>query len=110
MQSRRQLTVPFIFVGTLFLLILVFTQIMAAVQTMTETPLNEAGQVHEMFRAENGELWISDFLVDEIWQVDPSSGAYTVYENLAEAVDPIRSVRQWHQCIELQQNPRYCNE
>ncbi len=87
MHSKRQRSTLVILLGTILLLILIFFQSPADTQTMQETPLNEKGLVHELFRAANGELWISDFLADEIWQVDPKSGSYTVYENMVGASD-----------------------
>ncbi len=52
-----------------------------------EAALNPAGQVHELFRDEQGLLWASDYLAGEIWQIEPITGAYTVYEKLTGASD-----------------------
>jgi streptogramin lyase len=50
-----------------------------------EAALNPQGQVHELYRDGQGDLWVSDYFAGEIWRVNPATKAYTVYENLAGA-------------------------
>ena len=50
-----------------------------------EAALNPQGQAYELFLDGQGELWISDYFAGEIWRVNPTTKAYTVYENLAGA-------------------------
>jgi len=52
-----------------------------------EAALNPDGLVHELFRDNQGKLWVSDYTAGEIWKVDPVSNAYTVYEGLVSASD-----------------------
>ncbi len=87
MELGRPLKSLIALIGTATLLILVITQGIADTPTMKETPLNENGLVYEMYRAGNGELWISDWLAGEIWRVNPTSNIYTVYEGLLGASD-----------------------
>lgn len=52
-----------------------------------EAPLNPNGEAYEINLDDSGKLWISDFSSQEIWGVDPVSGAYAVYSVSASPVD-----------------------
>ncbi|MDX1616149.1 MAG: hypothetical protein R3300_17690 [Candidatus Promineifilaceae bacterium] len=52
-----------------------------------ELALNPSGGVREVNGDADGGLWISDFDADEIWHVQPASGAYTVYQGLSAPTD-----------------------
>lgn len=60
-----------------------FTGALSAIEIPgKEAPLNPNGQVHELFRDGQGNLWISDYFAGEIWRVNSLTGQYTVYEGL----------------------------
>ena len=47
-----------------------------------ESELNPTGAAYEINIGPEGHLWISDFGANEIWQVNPVSGAYNVYQGI----------------------------
>ena len=55
-----------------------------------EAALNPLGGAFELNVDDQGQLWISDYDADEIWKVEPDSGAYTVYENIPTPSDARR--------------------
>jgi len=55
--------------------------------TAQETDLNPAGEVYEMNPDAAGNLWISDYGANQIWRVDPTTDAYTIYEDMTSAAD-----------------------
>jgi streptogramin lyase len=55
-----------------------------------ETGLNPSGTAYELNRDEQGDLWISDYGADQIWQVTPATGVYTIYQDMANATDARR--------------------
>jgi streptogramin lyase len=64
-----------------------FQHLEAAAVDGREAALNHSGQVWEINLDDAGNLWISDFKADEIWQVHPASGAYTIYQELQAPAD-----------------------
>jgi streptogramin lyase len=46
---------------------------------LEEADLTAFGQVYEINRGADGQLYISDYGAQELWRVDPVTGAYTVY-------------------------------
>ncbi|MEJ2210684.1 MAG: hypothetical protein P8129_16825 [Anaerolineae bacterium] len=52
-----------------------------------EINLNPEGAAYEINLGPSGHLWISDFSADEIWQVDPTTAAYTVYQGIQAPSD-----------------------
>jgi uncharacterized repeat protein (TIGR01451 family) len=61
-----------------------------ATGTAQEAALNPGGEAYEINLDASGYFWISDLNANEIWQVEPVSGAYTVYQNI-EAPSDARS-------------------
>jgi streptogramin lyase len=55
-----------------------------------ETGLDPLGTAYELNRDEQGDLWISDYGADQIWQVTPATGVYTIYQDMANATDARR--------------------
>lgn len=49
--------------------------------------LNPAGEAYEINQSTDGLLWISDKDGNEIRQIDPATGAYTVYQDIATPSD-----------------------
>ncbi|MBN1400087.1 MAG: hypothetical protein JXA74_04575, partial [Anaerolineae bacterium] len=47
-----------------------------------EAPLNQEGQAFELHLDGLGRLWISDYNANEIWQVNPETGACTLFGDL----------------------------
>ena len=84
---NTKLTLLVVAGSILILLGLVITESLRAGMDAQEAALNPNGYVHELYRDPQGKLWISDYLVGEIWRVDPDTNAYTVYENLLGASD-----------------------
>jgi streptogramin lyase len=57
-------------------------------KSAAEMALNqETGTAYEVNGDESGALWISDYDADEIWQVDPVQGVYTIYQGIAAPSD-----------------------
>lgn len=52
-----------------------------------EADLTSDGTVYEVNRGADGQLYISDYDAQEIWRVDPASGAYTLYQGVGSVVD-----------------------
>ena len=86
MKKTKRRLLPLIFLITILLLTVIGGAVTANLSGR-ETPLNPDGYVYEVFRDDSGELWISDYFVDEIWRVNPTSGAYTIYSDLVGASD-----------------------
>ena len=55
-----------------------------------ETPLNIDGSAYEINIDAAGNLWISDYGADEIWQVNPATAAYTIYQGIQAPSDARR--------------------
>ncbi len=47
-----------------------------------EASLATGGQAYEINRGPTGTLYVSDNQANEIWRIDPNSGAYTVYQGI----------------------------
>ncbi len=86
MKAKGIFTLLVLFTG-FALLLLVLNRAIAAGMAGKETPLNPEGQPFELFRDNQGELWISDFWAGEIWRVNPVSRDYTIYGGLEGASD-----------------------
>ena len=78
-----------LFIGFM-LMMSFFYLVAAAVPNGQEAPLNPSGGAFELNVDGDGRLWISDYDAEEIWQVEPASGVYTVYENIPLPVDARR--------------------
>jgi virginiamycin B lyase len=88
MSARRQLTIllaPLLAFAALSLLL--FSIASATAIPAHEAALNPDGAAYEVNRDDRGDLWISDDGAAEIWQVNPPTGAYTVYQGLSHASD-----------------------
>jgi streptogramin lyase len=59
----------------------------AAQPVVSEVNLNPSGAVYEVNADAHGNLWISDYQANQIWQMNPSTGQYTIYQNLNKAND-----------------------
>jgi streptogramin lyase len=55
--------------------------------TTQETWLDFTGTAYEINPDTQGNLWISDDGANQIWQVNPASGVYTIYPGMANASD-----------------------
>ncbi len=87
MQYSRLFTPLLVLIGAVLFLVLIFAQGIADTPANKEAPLNPDGLVYEMSRDDNGKLWITDYMENEIWKVDPATGNYTVYDGLYGASD-----------------------
>jgi streptogramin lyase len=56
-----------------------------------EASLNPEGRVYEVNLGAEGRLWISDSGAEEIWALDPATGAYTVYHGGGRVSDARQS-------------------
>ena len=54
---------------------------------VSETNLNPSGTVYEINPDAQGNLWVTDNGADEIRQVNPATGVYTIYHNMDHAND-----------------------
>jgi streptogramin lyase len=52
-----------------------------------EMNLTPGGDVYEVNPDARGDLWLSDYDTSQVWQLKPSTGAYTVYQGLHSASD-----------------------
>lgn len=50
---------------------------LAGAATFSELDTNNQGEAYELFPAENGNLWLSDYGAGEVRQINPSGGVYT---------------------------------
>jgi len=48
---------------------------------------NPGGDAWELNRDQNGHLWISDYGAEEVWDLNPVTDVYTIYEQLSGASD-----------------------
>ena len=87
MNSKQMAISVLIMLLLASLMVILLTNPLAAGTLGQEANLNPLGEVHELFRDDQGILWISDYLAAEIWRVDPAGGAYTIYGNLDGASD-----------------------
>jgi streptogramin lyase len=92
MESEMRIrTVIFSIISSLLLVIALISvaniQAWAALYKSEGLELNFAGSAFEINPAGDGSLWISDFGGDEIRQVNPATGAYTVYHDIATPRD-----------------------
>jgi len=85
----RKRRLPFVLLILIAVLLIVVGLVRTAPGPVMELDLNqsELGLAFELFRDQNGHLWISEFGADEIWHVDPDIGNYTIYGNLTGASD-----------------------
>ena len=86
-HQRRLLLVILILIA---ILLIVIGLVQADRPTLvSELDLNgdQNAEAYELFRDENGHLWISEFGAGEIWHVDPENEEYTIYSNLTGASD-----------------------
>jgi streptogramin lyase len=61
-----------------------------AASSTQEAPINPDGEAYEINIDSSGHLWISDLGADEIWAVNPGTGAYTVYQGIQAPSDARR--------------------
>lgn len=70
-------------VAVLALLLLIGAASVTAVGLVVqEANLAPGGQAYEINRSLTGTLYVSDNQANEIWRIDPISGAYTVYQGI----------------------------
>jgi streptogramin lyase len=55
--------------------------------TAQEGELNPDGGAFEINIDQAGNLWISDFFVDEVWQVNPANGTFTIFQGMLSPSD-----------------------
>lgn len=53
-----------------------------------EILLNQNGEAFEINSDDEGWLWISDWIVSEVWRVNPATGAHIIYKIPGMYVDP----------------------
>jgi streptogramin lyase len=90
MTGRRRLLLGQSFVAGVLALVLLVVALRAgaaAVQQGLEMDLKDDGQAWELNPDHNGDLWISDYAAGEIWQVNPATDVYTIYEKISGASD-----------------------
>jgi streptogramin lyase len=58
--------------------------------TVQEAAINSKGGPWEITTDTQGNLWISDSGVDEVWQVNSETGAYTIFQNMTGVSDARR--------------------
>jgi streptogramin lyase len=75
----------------LLLALLAFAVTIGADLPAQEVALNEEGTVYEINPGPQGLLWISDYGAEEIWALDPASGAYTVFQDAGRVSDARRA-------------------
>lgn len=76
--SRRILPVV-----ALLLLLALLASAATADLSVQEASLSAGGQVYEVNAGPNGLLYLSDLTSQEVWRVDPVTGAYTVYQGVS---------------------------
>jgi streptogramin lyase len=59
----------------------------AGAPTGREMDLTLGGSVYEVNPDARGNLWLSEFEADRVWQLNPATGAYTIYHGLVAASD-----------------------
>ena len=83
MQKKGLFGITSTIVMALSLLITWFAFAANENKSSAEMALNqETGTAYELNRDEDGTLWISDYDADEVWQVDPARGVYTIYHGI----------------------------
>jgi len=63
----------------------------SAAGSAQEADLNSSGEAYEVNIDSTGQLWISDLIAGEIWQVNPGTGAYTVFQDIPAPSDARRA-------------------
>jgi streptogramin lyase len=84
-RNSRILAAPLLALAALLLLL--WGVASAGGVTGHEAELNQTGEAYEVNRDHAGDLWVSDDGADEVWQIHPPTGAYTVYQRLSNASD-----------------------
>lgn len=69
------------------LLLVALRAVAAANLAGREMDLQQNGQAWELNSDQNGHLWISEYGLDEIWQLNPATDVYTIYEKIDGASD-----------------------
>jgi streptogramin lyase len=89
---NRRYIVFSILIGIVPILALLWTASRASADLASsyETDLNPSGGAFEVNPDTGGNLWISDVFADEIWQLDPRAGVYTIYQGMPGASDARR--------------------
>jgi streptogramin lyase len=59
----------------------------AGAPTGREMDLTLGGSVYEINPDARGTLWLSEFEADQVWQLNPATGVYTIYHGLVAASD-----------------------
>lgn len=88
-MNKRQLALSIV-IGVAPILALMVSMSSANGPEPGETSLNPFGEPFEINRDASGHLWVSDNRADEIWQLNPTTGVYTVYEGAANVTDARR--------------------
>ena len=69
------------------LLLVALRAVAAADLAGREMDLQQSGQAWELNSDQTGHLWISEYGLDEIWQLNPATDVYTIYEKIDGASD-----------------------
>lgn len=82
-MNRRVLVLCF-FVGLVPALAMLWAgeTVRAREYVAEDMELNPSGTAYEINPDEDGHLWVSDFSGDEIRQINPATGVYTIYQDL----------------------------
>jgi streptogramin lyase len=88
MMNRRVLIQCFV-VGIVPALAMLWAgaRVRATEYVAEDTELNPSGTAYEVNADEDGNLWVSDFSADEIRQINPATGVYTIYQGLSSPSD-----------------------
>jgi streptogramin lyase len=89
---NRRYIVFSILIGIVPVLALLWTASRASADLTSshETALNPSGKAFEVNPDAGGNLWISDYFAQEIWQLDPGTNVYTIYQGMHGASDARR--------------------
>ena len=77
-------------IGLLLALFMVALTAQAGTPNAQEAPLNSGGRAFELNVDAQGQLWVSDLDANEIWQINPVSGAFTIYYSIPSPSDARR--------------------
>ena len=90
-MSRGPLRPLLLLSVTLLLAFLSIASTASAELVPQETTLNPNGAAYEINAGPQGLLWISENYAEEIWALDPTSGAYTIYQGAGAVSDARRA-------------------
>ncbi|RLC75140.1 MAG: hypothetical protein DRJ03_30730 [Chloroflexi bacterium] len=89
-MKARLMTVSVIAGLVMVLGLLVSITSAANVRPAREMNLTLGGEVYEVTPDTQGNLWLSEYSADRVWQVNWATGAYTIYQGLPSASDARR--------------------